>query len=385
MNHSKHHFLVTEMYYLLFILYCAIIKIMQLRGSTSVIAGAMVSGIFALLSFGIKSYTKREWINIFLLIILGMILIVTAGIDGFIITAISIVCLKHIDLRRIFKYLLVVCSILFFTIVIMSLAGIIKTDITTVNRVVDGSVKEISKNSLGFLRPNATYRSFFILVLLYYYLKYYSLKIVDFVVTILLASFFFYETECRTGFFCTVIFVVLVVLFKYLKLHTNKVICEVVPFVPIAVFAFSFVSASRYTGSSLLWRAINELLSNRLHMANVYLKMYRPKMFGQYLLSTADIQEYLVLDNGYLQMLLGYGVIVTILFLVSTFLVLKKMIRNGYIIEMILILIFCLYGFSEALLLDSAMNFSLMFYSSLLFKDSVYNRQNCNQVIPNIT
>lgn len=364
---------MSEVCYLMFILYWVIIRILQFNFSDTVLVlGLLAVIVLALFGFINKTYTVRELIISITVLALGGILLFTANIEGFLVTGISIVALKNIDIKKMCWYVLIIGVILFFSIVFLSLVGVIDSTILTTNRTSGEVVMEVTKNSLGFARPNGTYRSFFVLFTLYYYVRYECLNVIDYITTVVLAYYIYIKTECRTGFVCILFFCVLVMLMKYTKCFEWKFISKLLPWCPIIFAIFSFLSAKYYTNSSVAMNMLNNIFSNRLLFGQIYMQKHPIKLFGQEIVDVATGQ-YLQLDNGYLQMILGYGLVASLLFIVLTFFIIKKLVRHGYNIELIIVLSFALYGIMESILLDSSINFSLLFYSCFIYKNSIYN------------
>ena len=87
-----------------------------------------------------------------------------------------------------------------------------------------------------------------------------------------------------------------------------------------------------------------------------------------------EISKLYTLDNGYMYLLLGYGIIAFTLFLFGNFLLSKRLIKNKMFIPLIIIFIYALYGFAETTMIRFTYNFSVIFFSYILWNNKDYGR-----------
>lgn len=93
-------------------------------------------------------------------------------------------------------------------------------------------------------------------------------------------------------------------------------------------------------------------------MANYFLSIYNINLFGNELILTSTRESVLnntiglVLDLGYIKMILTFGIIIAILLLYFYGMVLKNNVTNNSFLEFIICLVLLIYGLFESSIID---------------------------------
>jgi hypothetical protein len=118
-------------------------------------------------------------------------------------------------------------------------------------------------------------------------------------------------------------------------------------------------------------RAVDELLQWRITFSRHYLMTYPVNLFGNNLNS-----DVIVLDNGYVELLINYGLIFTILYAAAYIIISYRYLKKKMYRELLLIVCFSIYGITEAFIPNLFVNISLIFLGELLFHKSKGERRN---------
>ena len=87
---------------------------------------------------------------------------------------------------------------------------------------------------------------------------------------------------------------------------------------------------------------INELLSNRVYLQSVFYNEYGITLFGN------NIDYERTLDNGFLKVLLNFGIITSLFFIVIYWLTFKKCYKEKNYVLIYIFMILLFFSFSES-------------------------------------
>lgn len=135
---------------------------------------------------------------------------------------------------------------------------------------------------------------------------------------------------------------------------------------------FSYLSAVFFSYANPLMNELNNLFTNRLSSAYKFFYLYGMSMFGQKVELRGTFEaattnsSALILDNGYLQLVIIYGIIPAIICLFFYLKLLKKIYSKKNCVLGICLLVYTIYGFNSGLFLSWEYNFTL-FYGVKVF------------------
>ncbi|AYE33883.1 hypothetical protein [Clostridium septicum] len=354
-------------FYLLFFIILSIAKGMGMdSGDMAFILIGLFSGVFLLTHVLSQGYTRRELVIIFIFVTLGIVTLIFSKKITVLITIIAIVFAKNIPLNRLIEVVFKFKILTFIVTIILSLLGIIENN-KSFRFMENGDV--ITRYSLGFPHANVTYLNFFIIVLLYLYIYYDKVKLRNYVVILFLSMLLYKITDSRTGIISVIISLIIPIVLKNKKIIKNAITRKIIIFLPVICGGFSVFSGIYYSSGNLVLQKINQALTGRIELASKFLSLYKIKPFGQVIIEGSNLNgSYLRIDNGYISLLLAYGIVSFIVFIILETKLLKKYMLDERYREILLIVSFLIYGITEVYIYNIFVNISLIFLCELLYK-----------------
>lgn len=220
-----------------------------------------------------------------------------------------------VDYKKITKTMKSTWTWCLVTVAFLSLVRIIPTV---------GGVRETGevRMSLGFVHANTLGFILFIIGLLIFVESYEARSRNNFIALLLLTAVDFYIANSRT----TTLLLLIMDIVMATKVFKNDMISRflnkkwvrnlLLLFV-VALIGFTVWFATSYNGSGRLLQ-LNGILNNRVQNGSYYMSLYGISVFGknipEFVLWNDNFTQ-LYLDNGYLLMLIKYGVIATVIYM----------------------------------------------------------------------
>lgn len=304
----------------------------------------------------INKYKPKEIINIIIMFFLSIIFIFSSNNFILIKLLLIIIASKGIKFDKIVLFDIKLRFIFLLIMYTFFLLGI-STDFTA---FYNGH----TIHSIGFSNPNILGLHTFLLCteLLYIYRNKISASIIG--ITILLMSWSYYYSGCRTAIFMYVLSLLLFFVYSKNKdFFKNKIIKFFVIYSPIITSITVFIFYVLFVKNTAIGIGLDNILSARLSNIKFFSKMFPITLFGVDM-SVANKS----CDIAFVYILYSFGVIG---FIFSIFFF-QKIIRNFYkynlIHLVILIYILILYGLSEKLWLFVDYNVLIVIFSFILLE-----------------
>lgn len=199
-----------------------------------------------------------------------------------------------------------------------------------------GGVRETGevRMSLGFVHANTLGFILFIIGLLIFVDSYEVRSRNSFIALLLLTAVDFYIANSRTTTLLLLIMDIVIAtkVFKNDMIShflNKKWVRNLLLIFVIALIGFTVWFATAYNGSGRLLQ-LNGLLNNRVQNGSYYMSLYGISLFGKNIpgfVLWKDNFTQLYLDNGYLLMLIKYGVIATVIYMMMILQSARKAIR----------------------------------------------------------
>lgn len=285
---------------------------------------------------------------------------------------------KNVDIKKALKGVLYaqIVSVLFT--IVSARAGIIIDGITAFR---DG----VNRYSLGFNHPNTIGQCLLTISMLTFYFYYkkrplqvYFTLIVSFVISYWIASSRTAAALLVVVFICQVFISLNNNGFKYINRLTSWILNNLKFIVPI-VIVVNILAATGYVRFGLN----DNTFQIRYSLAYNYLQHYKINLFGRNLYFGGDdtragryVNNNLnysltVLDNAYIYLLLGFGIVVVLCFFLAYFLRMRMAgLEKDYAIIFVL-LVYLLCGFMETALIRFCFNYFILFFADLLWKQKI--------------
>lgn len=283
--------------------------------------------------------------------------------------------------KTVVKSFLVVNILSFAIIIISNKLGLLNSVF-----VQNGSFSSI-KNSLGFIHPNTLGITLLIINLLLVYLYREKLKVWHVLGINFINLYFYHFSGARTSMALIILTYIMWALFKYstVRLLTPGKLVLAYSILILFLFFFSYyssMSSSLFVTKTFLSH-LDELLTGRLTLGNMFIQEYGINLVGhQVSFSSLDNliystgNNYRILDNSYLKLLINYGLIVSISYIFLNIATVYKSIKteNDFWI-LIPFTIFAFIGFSEQSMLYFWVNFTFFFTNTVFFDDNGGNTE----------
>lgn len=360
-----------------FLIYIAILSVFKGLGINADNKIYVVSFGIGCLLLGIKilnyKFSKKEIIMMILLLAIGVLDFCIGKTATFLLTAITILGLKNVDIKKAIKVILIVRIITFLIIVISSIVGLIPQNNVEFYR--DG--KFITRYSLGYPYPNTLQISFSIIVALTVYVFWNNIKFLHIIIAELLNIVLYFLTYSRTGFIITTFLLVFVLILK-----KNSIMRKSILYIGKNLYCFLFiltiVCAVSYGKLNFL-DTMNEVLTGRIEYMNKLITEHPIPIIG-----SDEYNYYVNIDNGYISLLYEGGLLA---FILMSYLIIKLSnrlyIQKKYP-EMLLLIFFLITAFTESFFMSASMNISLLFIGMIVFEGENKRNDRCNNIHTNL-
>lgn len=313
-------------------------------------------------------FFKRSWKRIMSIILVFLILligVINSGLNALIITGIVVICFSKFKFENILLFLIFGQLLGVIFVVSLAYSGVIE-NLLVVRLGVE-------RHALGFLNPNTVSNYLFTIALKIIYLAKNRHNWIPLFLSNIILFMVMLETNSRTSLILMILFNLIYIFYFFMKIQGySTLFLRLIYFLDkisfIGLFILSIISAILFSYSNPIMVRINQIFSNRISSAGQFYQQYGFSFIGQKveLVSTYKASQLgaraLILDNGYLQLLIIYGLVATIIFSLYWFNLIKNFKNKSEHILLVIALIYTIYGFNSGLFLSWEYNF-LLFYS----------------------
>lgn len=276
----------------------------------------------------------------------------------FIRLAFLIVCMYFIEFNKFVKFDIGLKVIILFTTIILNRFGIIPENIVYREDTIT------KRYSLGFTNPNvlALYLTTIMFEIFYILKDKYKILTTPFFIGIII--FINYVTNTRTSILVLSAVLVFAILYSinkktFAKIFENKFVKILIYALPIILTVITIIGTILNNIDSSKVVVINKLFSNRLKLYAIFLDKFNISILGQ---PIPDILEKAVLDNAYLKILLKFGIITYVIFIIFAILSKKRAYQNKNYVALVLILLLECYGLMETIVIVPTINIFLFYF-----------------------
>ena len=331
---------------------------------------------FLLLKILSTDHSVFEYLWMILLMLLGLVVYRVTGQKGLLLSFTVLVGMKGVSTRRVFRAGIVIWSVCFAAMWILSMTGVIQEQVWMHDKHGIGLAL---CHSMGYSHSNVMHVGFLILAMMICCLygrgdqagenpeEKMKVKknwiLLTFVFLILNVVVFFYSMS-YTGFLACGIYLILnlILVLRGRLSGFEKVLLQLI--FPACVL---FICVGPLVIKGKLFDLINKALTTRYYLSYYYLTEQPATLFGQ----RYNLDYHLTMDSSYIYLLRQYGVIAFVLVLVLYFGLIHDEVRNDRRSELALTLGTCVAGTTEQFLFNTAYkNLSLIFAGAYLFRCS---------------
>ena len=328
---------------------------------------------------------SNSWINIFTLIVSGLLLVKIIvyqkyNIKQFVLISITsaillisvfftrqttllptflfVVAAKGIDLKKFLKYLFEALFVTVILIILLALMGTID------NPIFQRSGSDVIRHSLGFLHPNLLGAQILQICGLFLVLKWEKVKTLDFVFILTLAMVSHTFSDSRTSFYLILLMLFLTLLYKGLyKIQKQTILDTIIKYSTFFFPAVSILLAHYYQSSHEVFRSLNDMFTGRLALLHRYYQRYGLSIFGQPII----INRTQTLDNVYAYLAISFGLLTFLLVIIAYYKCIKILIAKRKTPILISIFVFLVSGLFEVSFFRFTYNYTLVFLSLALY------------------
>lgn len=278
-----------------------------------------------------------------------------------------IMLLKDEKREWIIKSLMLIYSITFPLVIALNLTGLIPADI-----------HGTSRHSLGFIHPNTTGVMFLVIFISYLLqgkLKWFQMAL--FLGGYLILNQFIDSTTPLLTMLLMIGLIFLTEIFERFQINFGKLkknLSIMMWLSPVLWLILSYFLAIIYHPEFLLLERLNLFLTHRIRLSQVFVRDYPVTLFGNFLFSPGPYEfGWRFLDNGYLWLLLGHGLVYTVALLAYFIWVSRKMYLVGFKYAFIIFIAITVYTFSEHGIITYWINILLLFGGTFLKETATPN------------
>lgn len=322
--------------------------------------------------FFFTRYQSKELISILFILGTTFITYLQSGSRNMLILALFIIASKDIELNTTFRTMYKANFVLLCSIVLCSLMGILPNNIT-------GRVS--IRSCLGFIHPNNYGAMIINVTLLILFCNWENMKLRYWIIIIGLFCVDIIYPKSKTAYYIIILAILLYfATIKFSSKWIKSIFRIILKWLPVIILSVTIILTYMYIKEDSRAITINKILTTRVYQMSYYWQTYSVTLFGQHLNTVSSFEANSVnamhaLDNSYLNILLGSGVIIFIL-LVGSFLYLaaKATRMKNYKIACIIVIVF-FWGFMETSIYKLEFNVVVLLLQVVLYSQSYFTKE----------
>jgi len=334
-------------------------------------------GIIILAAFSLKILLQKnrlhEWIWIVGLIIFSGLVIWKTGDNNFLYTIMAICASKHMDLKRVVRYIFKI-NVMVLSFIVIAYGFNLFFDVVPLMHRMDGSVRY----TFYFNHSNTFAGTAFWTIAQYVYLNFHKLTLKNYFICAFILILVFFLTDSRTTLMLSIIFFLLLILIK--KYNLKKQILFVSKFIfvicAIAMLSLSLLYGLNKTNSIML--KIDSLTSRRVSLLEKALDVYGFTILP----SKVNLTKIYKWDSGnygylYLDSLYSRGYVVNgILYLILIAYLIYQTSKLTKQEEQLFFIIFSILATMERYAFYPSVGFVILYFSKYIFrKNKAYKKR----------
>ena len=313
---------------------------------------------FWLIAFLFQKKQLKDWITVVITgAIIGCIYINNSSLVP-VMFGMTIVILKDRDIDIVLKRM----GMLWLTVTIaggvLSLVGVIPIEYHGMH----------NKVKMFYPGPNTFHMSVCI-AMAYYYLLHEKTNFIISAMLMFLNTGVFILSRSSGGVIIGYAIIILFSIWRYTKERAKlwQILVKLSGIMTTFLVAFSFIIGILYRADKPVFVKLDRIFTNRVHVMRDIFNAYPITLFGQKLDGRL---EYELMDNVFLDVLIEYGIVFFLVFIIMSVLVVRKLYISKKYEMAVLYCIFMVYGVVEKGVRHCFMNFTLLYFSVILWNAS---------------
>lgn len=291
---------------------------------------------------------------------------VASGTSVFLISVMSAIVISHADFIWCFKLIFFERLLCNLFINFASIIGLLPMYVTLRKNNIP-----VLCYSFGYYNPNKFACVVGMLILLFICIKNVNITFFNIFFIALLDVIIYILTQSRTFLFAMFVCLVLVLSLKF-QICKSLFKAGIYLLMPVCMLFSVVIPYLLVFGPSVVQKFIlyfDIIFSGRFSHSSHVLELYPVNLFGgiEYFERLQNVFGYSVVDNGYIRLLYGYGLVGVSLFLFFYFKSVCFFLNNHFLIYFVIpIAVFTVWAISENVIYSVAYNFSILFWGIVL-------------------
>ena len=315
----------------------------------------------------------KQFVLLFILVIYGSVVLLITGDKMLSVVLLYIFSARNIDFVKIAKITLLLSFIMLTIISGLAFGGFIR------NEISENLFTERSRLYMGFtyvLYPSCIVGN---MSAIYVYIRKEKIKWIEILGLLIFNVIIYLFTDSRLAFLLSAMLVLYIMLNKtcFKSAVNSFMIRKMLSYSIILSSAISIYVTYNFNISDPYQFIINFILEDRLQLGQDAINTYGWPLMGTKIewigngrdengLPTAGIYNYV--DCAYIKMMLDYGVILLIAYLVASLVICKKMEKKNQLVVLVILSSIALHGMIDDLILKLHFNTFLLLFAELIPK-----------------
>lgn len=221
------------------------------------------------------------------------------------------------------------------------------------------------RHSMGYVHPNTAFLMIFIALLDYLIICYWNktLNPVKIILALSIAYVYQWQTGSRSSFVVLCGASVLLYLELRYSITSVSIINKSICGSSLIALCVSLILTKIYDSGGMVAVELNRLMTSRLSSMSYFWNTYGTSLFGTQTVRVGTLEALnsgtraYILDNFYMNLLVSYGLVFTVVFLYLVCTTSKKLVEVGHSELAIVWCMFCLLGITEGAIINIDYNF----------------------------
>lgn len=318
--------------------------------------------VFSILCILVRRYSIKELLFHVVILLFAVMSYVISGNTDMFASILLVVLAWKLDIDDILKMIFSIRLVVFVSIVLLSLVGVLER----------GSIALTSADKsvlFGYGHANTFAGSAGILIFLMFAICRDNLKKKHFVVAILADFLIFYFSRARTSLLLMTTLVFILLIYKYVK-NMDKIILKIAKYFQgillIIIFGLVFLRAKEMMPRFV--DLVDRLMNGRILLSAMNLAYYPVTLIGQKVdLSLIALDnQYYALDNGFVYILIHYGILGSLIIAGFQQKAIMKCIEKKDVVLVTICILILFWMVYEGMMVSATSNFTLLFASTLI-------------------
>lgn len=312
-------------------------------------------------------HSVKEYAVIFLLTVMSLVMYRNSGRMAVVLTVLTLIGMKDIKLKPLFRIGLFVWTVSFFTTLFLNLSGIRESLLIVQEK---SGLGYIIRWGLGYNICNMLQMTYLIWAIYVVYCLKDKYDWKWFLGLLAGNILVFCYSVSVTGFALCCLYLAVSLLYQVIKSSRRKLpdwCCKVLKILAYLVLpgcvGVSFICP--FLMDIKLVQILDKMISYRFGISEIFLTEEKITLFGTRLTSMRNSWD--LIDCAYVFMFINYGIVAILLFVIAYQAVIHRFIKGGKVRELFIIYVFLIYGIVEQFIANASLNISFLFVGELLF------------------